>query len=139
MGDGLLASVNVGACAEHSMCDVLLGAAEDSQAKVAELNAARKQKGLVTMDLDIALHVGEVLYGNVGSPERLDYTVIGPAVNEVARIEGLCATLGEPILISPALAAIAKNCRTQIRPVGRHTLRGVSEPQELFALVDTCA
>ena len=83
--------------------------------------------------VDVALHVGEVLYGNVGAVDRLDFTVIGPAVNEVARIETLCEPLGRKVLVSAALAAAIADTK-QLEPLGPHILRGVREPTEIFAL-----
>ena len=74
-----------------------------------------------------------MLYGNIGAMDRLDFTVIGPAVNEVARIETLCEPLGRRVLVSAELAA-AIGDRNQLEPLGAHLLRGVREPKEIFAL-----
>ena len=76
----------------------------------------------------------EVLYGNVGAVDRLDFTVIGPAVNEAARIETLCEPLGRKVLISAELAAVVGD-RRRLEPLGYHTLRGVREPREIYGLV----
>jgi adenylate cyclase len=76
-----------------------------------------------------------VLYGNVGAIDRLDFTVIGPAVNEVARIEALCEPLGRAALISAELAAAAADDDHRLESLGRHVLRGVREAKEIFALV----
>jgi adenylate cyclase len=84
-------------------------------------------------EVDLALHIGEVLYGNVGAVDRLDFTVIGPAVNEVARIETLCEPLGRRILVSAELAAAVGDSH-RLEPLGRHRLRGVSEPRAIYAL-----
>lgn len=78
----------------------------------------------------IALHAGEVLYGNVGSARRLDFTVIGTTVNAAARLSGLCRTLGEPILVSDAFAA--RNARA-FAPLGKQSLRGLRDPMGVFA------
>jgi adenylate cyclase len=83
--------------------------------------------------VDLALHLGEVLYGNVGAMDRLDFTVTGPAVNEVARIETLCELLGRRVLVSAELAAAAGN-RNRLEPLGAHLLRGVRQAKEIFAL-----
>jgi hypothetical protein len=74
-----------------------------------------------------------MLYGNVGAMDRLDFMVIGPAVNEVARIETLCEPLGHSVLVSAELASAAGN-KIQLEPLGAHLLRGVREPKEIFAL-----
>jgi adenylate cyclase len=75
-----------------------------------------------------------VLYGNVGAVDRLDFTVIGPAVNEVARIEALCEPLGRPVLVSAEFVAGAGDVDNRLESFGRHTLRGVREPKEVFVL-----
>src|SRR5262249_47571024 len=77
--------------------------------------------------------VGEVLYGNVGSTARLDFTVVGPAVNEVSRIAAMCRSAEQPMLVSAAFAEIGNN-RARLVSVGRYALRGVSSAQELFTL-----
>jgi adenylate cyclase len=75
-----------------------------------------------------------VQYGNVGAGARLDFTVIGPAVNEAARIEILCKELGHPLLVSQAFADAAADSRNHLMSLGRHRLRGVREETELFTL-----
>ncbi|TMJ42309.1 MAG: adenylate/guanylate cyclase domain-containing protein, partial [Alphaproteobacteria bacterium] len=98
-----------------------------------QVNAARRAAGKPAAAVDLALHLGEVLYGNVGAVDRLDFTVIGPAVNEAARIEALCEPLGRKVLVSAELAAVVGNgCR--LEPLGRHTLRGLRDQREIFAL-----
>ena len=84
--------------------------------------------------MNIALHAGEVTYGNIGTADRLDFTVIGPAVNEAARLEGLCKVLGKPILISNSFAKAAEGVREPLLSVGWHPLRGVREAREVFTL-----
>ena len=83
---------------------------------------------------DIALHLGEVLYGNVGAADRLDFTVIGPAVNEAARIERLCDDLGRNILASQRFARAADGCGGRLAPLGSHALRGVAATQTIYGL-----
>ncbi|MGA2794193.1 MAG: adenylate/guanylate cyclase domain-containing protein, partial [Roseiarcus sp.] len=99
-----------------------------------ERNKARVVLGLPTVSVDLALHVGEVLYGNVGAADRLDFTVIGPAVNEVARIEKLCDRLNRKILVSGPFASAAGHCDGRLESLGHFVLRGVSEPKEIFGL-----
>jgi adenylate cyclase len=79
----------------------------------------------------LGLHVGEVFYGNVGSRERLDFTVIGPAVNEASRIAAMCRSVDQPVLMSSAFAE-ACGIRHRLISVGRYALRGVAQPQELY-------
>ena len=72
--------------------------------RIAALNARRAAAGLPVTDTHLALHVGELLYGNLGGPRRLDFTVLGSAVNEAARIEALCASLDQNVIVSWAFA-----------------------------------
>jgi adenylate cyclase len=86
--------------------------------------------GLPALDFGVALHVGRVIYGNIGGAGRLDFTVIGPAVNLVSRVEGLCKELDRSILTT---AAFAEHLPSEFVPIGRHVVRGFAEPVELFA------
>jgi adenylate cyclase len=76
-----------------------------------------------------------VLYGNVGAIDRLDFTIIGPAVNEVARIEALCEPLGRRLLLSGEFVTAIGDPGNRFESLGRHTLRGIKEAKEVFALV----
>src|SRR5713226_9047685 len=98
------------------------------------LNGARCEAGKPIAEVDLALHLGEVLYGNVGATDRLDFTVIGPAVNEVARIEKLCDLLDRKILVSAPFASAAGHCDGRLESLGSFVLRGISEPKEIFGL-----
>jgi adenylate cyclase len=111
-----------------------LAAAREILARVETLNATEVAAGNPALSLNIALHAGEVTYGNIGTADRLDFTVIGPAVNEAARLEKLCKELGTPILISKSFVQAAPGMREQLLPVGRRRLRGVREAQELFTV-----
>jgi adenylate cyclase len=86
------------------------------------------------MSVDVALHLGDVLYGNVGAYDRLDFTVIGLAVNEASRIESLCDTIGRNLLVSSTFAEAATQCTGRLVSVGEHQLRGIDGKQELFTL-----
>jgi adenylate cyclase len=115
-------------------CAEALSAAREARAAVAELSDRRRAEGLPTTDMYLGLHLGIVFYGNIGSQERLDFTVVGPAVNEVARIAAMCRSVDQPILIS---SSFAQGCGEGSRPfvsVGRYALRGVGRPQELYTL-----
>ena len=89
-----------------------------------------KAEGKRVIRLGIALHVGDVAYGNIGTPARLDFTVIGPAVNKVVRIEALSKALDRSLLLS---SDFAKACVYPVDSLGFHPLRGISEPEEIFA------
>ena len=97
------------------------------------LNERRAAAGLPVTDMYLGLHVGEVLYGNIGSTDRLDFTVVGPAVNEVSRIAAMCRSADQLMLVSAAFADVDDN-RSRLLSVGRYALRGVGRPQELFTL-----
>ena len=98
------------------------------------LNTARAAAGVPVASVDLALHIGEVLYGNVGATDRLDFTVIGPAINEVARIEALCEPLGRAVLVSAEFVAAIMGGDGRLESLGRHALRGVRDRKEIFAL-----
>jgi adenylate cyclase len=115
-------------------CRRTLEAAIEASRNIESLNAARAAAGAPAASVDLALHLGEVLYGNVGATDRLDFTVIGPAVNEVARIEALCEPLGRAVLASAEFVAGIMGDDRRLESLGRHTLRGVKEPKEIFAL-----
>ena len=134
MGDGVLAIFT--ALDRTQACEAALTAAEDAPRRIAEVNQRRTTKNLPTTELYLGLHVGEVFYGNIGSNERLDFTIVGPAVNEVSRIASMCRSVDQPLLVSSAFAAALTDSRNRLVSVGRYALRGVSRPQDLFTLVD---
>ena len=134
LGDGLLAIFRTDGRRRAATCAAALSAASDALDLMDLLAARRREAGQPTPGLDIALHVGVVQYGNVGTGARLDFTVIGPAVNEAARIELLCKALGHPLLVSQAFAEAAAESRDHLVSVGRHRLRGVRDEAELFTL-----
>jgi adenylate cyclase len=81
----------------------------------------------------LALHLGDVMHGNIGAPDRLDFTVIGPAVNFVSRLEALCKDLERPVLVSAEFAAA---CLEALEPVGSYPLPGIMQPAEVFTLAE---
>jgi adenylate cyclase len=131
IGDGTLAIFT--AADRAQACSAALKAAIEARRGVAKLNAQRTQNGVPVTDMYLGLHVGEVFYGNVGSRERLDFTVIGPAVNEASRIAAMCRSADQPMLVSAAFAEVG-TIRKKLVSVGRYALRGVAAPQELFTL-----
>ncbi len=133
IGDGMLAIFPFVEGTREETCGHALDAAAEAMRAVDRLNEVRGAAGKPVAAVDLALHLGEVLYGNVGAADRLDFTVIGPAVNEAARIETLCEPLGYPVLVSAELAAATANC-AGLKPLGRHRLRGVREAREIYAL-----
>jgi adenylate cyclase len=134
LGDGLLATFPLEDHCAAAACERALDAAAGSLRCVRELNEERTATGRPVMELDIVLHLGELVYGNVGSADRLDFTVIGPAVNEAARIESLCAQHGQNLLISEAFARGATRSADRLVSIGRFLLRGVRSAQSIYTL-----
>ena len=134
MGDGVLAIFT--AADRSRACEAALTAAEDAPRRVAEVNGRRSADGLPTTELYLGLHIGEVFYGNIGSKERLDFTIVCPAVNEVSRIASMCRSVDQPLLVSSAFATALGASRSRLVSVGRYALRGVSRPQDLFTLAN---
>ncbi len=135
MGDGVLATFELTSSdddATRVICETALGVTQKMAEGVDQLNHKRRAANKPTMELDIALHVGEVMYGNVGSETRLDFTVIGPAVNEVSRIEALCDQLEARLVASGDFVRTCADAASSLRSCGYHELRGVREPIELF-------
>lgn len=132
MGDGLLA-IFTGEDRGRA-CDAALGAGLAARSGVAAVNQRRGAQGLPVTDMYLALHVGDVFYGNIGSKDRLDFTVVGPAVNEVSRIAALCRSVDQPLLVSSEFAAAVGEAKSRLVSVGRYALRGVSRAQDLFTL-----
>jgi adenylate cyclase len=124
MGDGLLAVFPASGEETAGVCRNALAAAREAREAVAKLDGVR---------FGLALHVGEVLFGNIGGGGRLDFTCIGPAVNLAARIEKVAAKLGEAVVTSEAFA---KATSESLQSLGRHTLAGIAAPQEVFAVRD---
>ena len=135
LGDGMLATLSFEEANRVETCRRALDAAAESVQHVAALNTTRAAAGFPPVTVDIALHIGEVLYGNVGASDRLDFTVIGPAVNEVARIEALCEPLEQVVLVSAEFAAATGDSGDRLRSLGHYNLRGVREAKEIFALI----
>jgi adenylate cyclase len=134
IGDAMLATIAFEEGDEARACRLALDAAVEATEALGARNHEREAMGLPAVTVDIALHVGDVLYGNVGAADRLDFTVIGPAVNEVTRIEKLCEPLDREILVSSRFAQAAGPCDGRLETLGRFALRGVGETKEIFGL-----
>src|SRR6266478_3775590 len=132
IGDGMLAIFPVTA-APAEACEAALRAVVAARAGMAHLDATRQAQGLPPLPFGAALHLGEILWGNIGAVDRLDFTAIGPAVNLVSRLEGLCRPLGRSVLISGAVAA---ETTAPLVPLGEHVLRGIPVPCTVFTLPD---
>ncbi len=134
IGDGMLATFPFEEADRAETCRRALDAAIEAMRNIEALNAAREARGAPLASVDLALHLGDALYGNVGAIDRLDFTVIGPAINEAARIEALCEPLGRAVLVSAEFVDGMKASDARLRSLGRHALRGVKERKEIFAL-----
>ena len=131
IGDGVLAIFPIGERDPPAACDAALRAIAAARAGMAHLNATRDEQGLPPLPFGMALHLGEMLWGNIGTADRLDFTAIGSAVNLVVRLEGLCKPLGRSVLISSAVAA---ETTVSLISLGEHALRGIAAPCAVFAL-----
>jgi adenylate cyclase len=133
LGDGLLAIFRIegGGTAAGARCKAALAAARDALANLEAGNRSLHRDRRARLKCGLALHLGEVLYGNIGGSGRLDFTTIGPAVNLTARLEGLTGELGRTLVAS---AAFAEHCPDALVPLGRFALKGFAEAQEVFGL-----
>jgi adenylate cyclase len=129
MGDGLLAIFPL---SQPSACADLLHAVSEAREAMAALNEKNRANGGEPLNFGIGVHVGDVMYGNIGSRARLDFTVIGPAVNMASRLEALTKQTGKPVLLSRAFADLVKG-DFKLERVGEYPVRGFSDPIELFA------
>jgi len=131
IGDAVLAIFPIDADGDaSSACSSALNAAISAQSNLDLVNQTRAQEGNPELNFGTALHVGELLFGNIGIPERVDFSVIGSVANEVARLESLTKTLNQPILVSDAFA---QNLDLEWVPAGSHSLRGVDQTVAVYA------
>jgi adenylate cyclase len=133
IGDAILAIFPVTDGA-HAACRRALGAAEAALETLRPLNEQRARDGAPTIDVGIALHHGQVMYGNIGAKDRLDFTVISSAVNEASRLEGLCKSLGTKLALSQAFVNAA--APAGLVDLGEQTLKGVRTPIRVFTLAE---
>jgi adenylate cyclase len=132
MGDGLLAIFPIPSETEAGkVCHRALSCAQEFKKRIDELPPPAKNEAPIRFGL--ALHVGEVMYGNIGGGNRLDFTCIGPAVNLAARLEKVAAKLGEAIVAS---AAFAGHFPAQFKRLGEHAVAGFAAPQTVFGLAN---
>ncbi len=118
---------------EEGACAAALAAARDARSRVNALNQRRVSRGEAPLEFGLALHVGDVMYGNLGVPQRVQFTIIGAAANEAARLAGMCKDQKCWIIVSSAFPRCFSG---QMISLGRHIMRGIDTPQELFTLVD---
>jgi adenylate cyclase len=129
IGDGLLAIFPL---SQPNACADLLHAVTEARQAMVALNERNKATSRAPLNYGIGVHVGDVMYGNIGSSSRLDFTVIGPAVNMASRLEALTKQLGRTVLLSRDFAELVEP-KFELEHVGKHEVRGFSDPIELFA------
>ena len=129
MGDGLLAIFPL---TQPAACANLLHAVTEARQAMVALNEKNGDIGREPLNYGVGVHVGDVMYGNIGSRSRLDFTVIGPAVNMASRLETLTKQLGRTVLLSRAFADFVER-DFDLERVGEYPVRGFSDPIELFA------
>jgi adenylate cyclase len=134
IGDGVLAIFK--AEEREEACSRALVAEKSLRERLGSINQRRQMDNQPITDVYLGLHIGDVFYGNIGSNERLDFTVIGPAVNEVSRIATLCRAFERDVVMSQSFVASAPPPKhAEIVSIGRYALRGVKRAQELFTLM----
>ncbi|MDE4132979.1 adenylate/guanylate cyclase domain-containing protein [Phaeobacter sp. QD34_3] len=134
MGDGMLTMFNLGSIAQDAKA--ALDAAAELRTKIGARNDARTKAGLPAPDFTLALHAGDILYGNIGAQNRLDFTVIGPTVNQTARIAGLHHSVGQSVILSEEVQRAGADAGHDLVSLGRYMLRSVPEPIELFTIYE---
>ena len=136
IGDAMLIVFPIGgAVSMQAACNAALDSAKDAQATLSVINHLRKRKANNPLiEFGVGLNVGEVVYGNIGAPDRLDFTVMGPAVNRTSRLEALTQVLGHNMLVSKEFA-MQIDCPTL--SLGEHNMKGIELPQSVFAINET--
>ena len=132
MGDGLLAIFPL---SDPQACENLLKAIASAQKSLVALNDINCQKGHDPLGYGIGVHVGDVMYGNIGSRKRLDFTAIGPAVNVASRLEELTKVVKRPVLLSSDFVEILGTSRALV-DLGSHSLRGLEAPVAVYGVAD---
>lgn len=132
VGDAILAIFPVANFASATeACNAALAAVFEAEARLQAMNAERSARGSVRLNHGVALHFGTAQYGNIGSLERLDFTLIGREVNIASRIEDLTKAHNEPLLVSEPFVNL---CTAVARPIGSFKLRGIAVPTQVFAI-----
>jgi adenylate cyclase len=129
IGDAVLVIFPDGPGVQSDPCQMALDAAIDALDSLATVNHRQRRWGRPEIRFGVGLHVGEVVYGNIGAPDRLDFTVLGPAVNRTARLESLSARLGQPIVMT---REFAERVAVPVSFAGTHELKGIDEPQAVY-------
>jgi adenylate cyclase len=133
VGDAVLAIFPIeGEGGDAAACERAIAAATESRRRLKALNEARTADGRNAIQFGLGLHLGDLIFGNIGVPERVEFSVIGPAANEVARLDSLTKEIGQPVL---ATALVAAHHPNKWRSLGAYPLRGIGAPMDVFALI----
>lgn len=132
IGDAILAifPVDGDVSLRGEACSRALSAAHDAQRRIDRTNTERAKHGMPQLSYGLALHIGDMMFGNIGTPNRLSFSVIGPSVNQVARLEALTKEVRRPIVAS---RAFTESCSGNWESLGKHKMQGIAEPIEVFA------
>ena len=132
IGDAVLAifPIRKGKMTEKQACTKAMRAMREAERRVIKLNIERARNGQPVVEYGLGLHVGDVMYGNIGVPERLEFSVIGPAANETARLESLTKEIGRKVIVSEQFA---RNIPSDWISLGKKNLKGVGGPMKLFS------
>jgi adenylate cyclase len=130
IGDAMLAIFPMN---EAKACERALRAALEADAGMSALNRRRRDAGQDELAFGLALHVGDVMWGNIGAAKRLDFTVIGPAVNVASRLDELSKELRRPLVVSGSFARHCSCAEAVLERLGSYPLRGVGHEVEVFA------
>jgi adenylate cyclase len=130
MGDGLLA---VFPLSDQTAPHRLLKAVAEAKLNMAALNETHRHKNRPLLRCGMGVHVGDIMYGNIGSKTRLDFTAIGPAVNVAGRLEALTKAVGRPVLMSEAFVKLSGD-GAEFDNLGNYELKGLNEPVAVYAL-----
>jgi len=134
MGDGIMAMFGQEDTAEAGLAALRAGV--ELRSGLEKMNVARLAQDLPVTDFTLAIHAGEILYGNIGAENRLDFTVIGPAVNLTARLAGMHKALGQRVVVSKAIFDATQSGEFDLVSLGRYMVRGVADPQTLFTIYE---
>jgi adenylate cyclase len=138
MGDAMLAIFPVESqTARRETAARAARAAREASRGIAQVNQRRMENRERPIKFGLALHIGEVMFGNIGASARLDFTVIGPAVNHAARLEKLCSAINQPIVLSASLAELLPGA--EVMSLGAHALKDIDEKQAVYSLTTTQA
>ena len=136
IGDAVLAVFPISKKHPQKAYETAYRSAQQARKASIALSAENKRKKKQIVQFGLGLHIGDLVFGNIGIPSRMSFTVIGRAMNEAARLESMCKTLNHPVLVSGEFAKGLRNSDGvgyQLEDLGKHALKGISRPMEIYA------